>query len=135
MEGGLELVLARALTVDELLSDAFRPQPGQKSDADLAGRRLAAWCRASASGDWSLFSRRLQRDGLSIEDVLARFATVRRNPAVPAQGWMDDAGWVAAALHLPVDPTPNPRTPRWRCHSRSCSRRWFARRRTVCGKT
>jgi len=28
----------------------------------LAARRLAAWCRSCASGDWSLFGRRLARD-------------------------------------------------------------------------
>src|SRR5262245_53094401 len=98
MDAGHDRLLARAVTIDELLSDAYRPLPGQKRDADLAGPRLAAWCRASASGDWALFTRRLQRDGLSIEDVLARFATVGRNPAVPAPSWMADATWVGAAL-------------------------------------
>jgi type 2 lantibiotic biosynthesis protein LanM len=106
MEAGYARVLARAATIDELLSDAYQPLSGQKGDADLAGRRLAAWCRAAASGDWSLFARRLHRDGLSIPDVLARFATVRRNPSVPAPAWMDDGAWVAAALHLPDEPGP-----------------------------
>jgi type 2 lantibiotic biosynthesis protein LanM len=106
MEAGYARVLARAATIDELLSDAYQPLPGQKGDADLAGRRLAAWCRAAASGDWSLFAGRLQRDGLSIPDVLARFATVRRNPSVPAPEWMDDAAWIGAALHLPDEPEP-----------------------------
>ena len=106
MEAGYERILARAVTIDELLSDAYQPLSGQKGDADLAGRRLAAWCRASASGDWSMFTRRLHRDGLSIEDALARFATVRRNPSVPAPAWMEDAGWVAAAAHRSADPEP-----------------------------
>lgn len=106
MEAGYTRVLARAATIDELLSDAYQPLPGQKDDADLAGRRLAAWCRAAASGDWSLFARRLHRDGLSIPDVLARFATVRRNPSIPAPGWMDDAAWVSAALRRPDEPGP-----------------------------
>jgi type 2 lantibiotic biosynthesis protein LanM len=106
METGLERVLARAATIDELLSSDYQQLPGQKGDADLAGRRAAAWCRASASGDWSLFGRRLQRDGLSIDDVLARFATVRRNPAIPAPGWMQDAEWVTAALCDPADCEP-----------------------------
>ncbi|MFY9922576.1 MAG: type 2 lanthipeptide synthetase LanM, partial [Mycobacterium sp.] len=106
MEAGYERVLARAVTIDELLSDAYQSLPGQKGDADLAGRRLAAWCRASASGDWSLFNRRLKRDGLSIQDVLGRFATVRRNPEVPAPSWMADAIWVGAALHRSSAPGP-----------------------------
>ncbi len=93
---GLEPVLDRAVTIDELLSDAYAPLVGQKGDADLAGRRLAAWCRASSSGDWTLFVRRLARDGWSLEDVLTRFATVRRS--APEAQWMSDARWIVAAL-------------------------------------
>lgn len=96
-----ERLLARAATVDELLSDAFDQLPSQKSDTDLAARRLAAWCRSSAGGDRTLFARRLRRDGLSIGDVLAKFATVRRNPCVPAPHWVEDAAWIAEALQDP----------------------------------
>ena len=106
MQADYTRALARAVTIDELLSDAYQPLPGQKGDAELAGRRLAAWCRAAASGDWSLFARRLHRDGLSIPDVLARFATVRRDPSFPAPAWMDDAGWLATAVQLPDEPGP-----------------------------
>ena len=106
MDAGYERALAQAVTIDELLSDAYEPLPGQKGDADLAGRRLAAWCRASASGDWALFSRRLRRDGLAIQDVLARFATVRRCPGAPAPAWMGDAAWVDAAVRRRAGPEP-----------------------------
>ena len=72
-----------------------------KGDADLAARRLAAWCRSCASGDWSLFGRRLERDGLAIGQVLAEIC--RRSPqgirAPPA--WIDDAIWIEAALQKP----------------------------------
>ena len=98
-----ERLLARAATIDELLSDAFDQLPGQKSDSELAARRLAAWCRSCASGDWSLFARRLERDGLSIEDVLAKFATVRRNASLPTPTWLDDAVWIGEALQSCVD--------------------------------
>ena len=86
MESFFERLLVRAATIDEILSDAFESLPGQKADADVAARRLAAWCRSCASGDWSLLERRLRRDKLSIGDVLARFATVRRSAfaAAPA---------------------------------------------------
>ena len=78
MDAFYERLIVRAATIDELLSDDFEALPGQKGDADLAARRLAAWCQSCASGDWSLFGRRLDRDGWSIDQVLARFATVRR---------------------------------------------------------
>ena len=103
MEASYEHVIAHAATIDELLSDAHRSLPGQKGDADRAARRLAAWCRASAGGDWALFARRLRRDGMAIDDVLARFATVRRDPRVPDAGWMRDAAWVGAAVHRSAD--------------------------------
>ena len=98
MESGFERELSRAATIDEVLSNAFEPLPGQKTDTDIAARRLATWCRASASGDWSLFADRLGRDGWSINQILTRFATVRRDPRVAVPPWMSDAEWVGSAL-------------------------------------
>jgi type 2 lantibiotic biosynthesis protein LanM len=95
-----------AATVDELLSDDFEVLPGQKADAELAARRLAAWCRSSASGDWSLFERRLKRDGLSSAGVLAKFATVRRKPDALPPAWIEDAIRIAASLESPAPPAP-----------------------------
>ena len=66
MDAFEERLIVGAATIDELLSADFETLPGQKGDADLAARRLAAWCRSCASGDWSLFERRLIRDGLTI---------------------------------------------------------------------
>ena len=79
-----------------------KPLPGQKGDADLAARRLAAWCRSCASGDWSLFGRRLDRDGWAIGQVLSRFATVRRKASASPPAWIDDAIWIEAALQSPA---------------------------------
>lgn len=93
-----EQLAVRAATIDELLSNAFETLPGQKGDSDLAARRLAAWCRSCASGDWAMFARRLERDGLSFEHVLARFATVRRAPEAPPPAWLVDAEWIDEAL-------------------------------------
>ncbi len=101
MDDFFERLIVRAATIDEVLSDDFEAMPGQKGDSDLAARRLAAWCRSSASGDWSLFARRLERDRLSIGDVLAKFATVRRRASAPAPAWIDDAIWIEAALQSP----------------------------------
>jgi type 2 lantibiotic biosynthesis protein LanM len=97
MDAFYDRLAVRAATLDEVLSDDFEPLPGQKGDADLAGRRLAAWCRACASGDWSLFGRRLDRDGLAFAPVLARLAAVRRVSAT-LPTWVEDAVWVEAAL-------------------------------------
>ncbi|HWS10926.1 MAG TPA: type 2 lanthipeptide synthetase LanM family protein [Xanthobacteraceae bacterium] len=97
MDAFYERLAVRAATLDEVLSDDFEPLPGQKGDADLAARRLAAWCRASASGDWSLFGRRLDRDGFAFAPVLARLAAVRRTSAA-LPSWIEDAIWVEAAL-------------------------------------
>jgi class II lanthipeptide synthase len=94
----IERLILRAATFDELLSDEFESLPGQKGDADLAARRLAAWCRASASGDWSQFAGRLERDGLSLADVLARFATARCRTSAARPDWVGDAVWIVAAI-------------------------------------
>lgn len=88
----------RAATVEELLSDEFETLRGQKGDSDLAAKRLAAWCRSCADGDWALFARRLERDNLSVERVLARFATSRRRHLAPPPAWISDAVWIDSAL-------------------------------------
>ncbi|HEY7243596.1 MAG TPA: type 2 lanthipeptide synthetase LanM family protein [Xanthobacteraceae bacterium] len=102
MEAFFSRLMLRASFIDELLSDEFEALPGQKSDADAAARRLAAWCRACASGDWAIFARRLERDRLSIAHALAKFATVRRSPCTPPPAWLEDAIWIDAALRAPT---------------------------------
>jgi type 2 lantibiotic biosynthesis protein LanM len=104
MDSFYDRLIVRAATIDELLSDDFESLPGQKSDADFAAHRLAAWCRSCANGDWSLFGRRLERDGLTIGQVLTRFATVRRNACASRPAWVDDARWIDAALQGPDKP-------------------------------
>ena len=104
MDAYYERLIVGAATIDELLSDDFEAVPGQKGDADLAARRLEAWCRSSASGDWSLFVRRLERDGWAIDQVLARFAGVRRKASAAPPAWIDDAIWIAEALQKPAKP-------------------------------
>jgi type 2 lantibiotic biosynthesis protein LanM len=97
-----ERLVIRAATIDELLSDDFEALPGRKGDADLAARRLAAWCRSCAGGDWALFSRRLEQDRLSIAGVLARLATVRRSASAAMPAWITHAVWIEAALQSPA---------------------------------
>ena len=100
-------LIERAATFDERLSDMFEPLPGEKDDAEIAAQRLAAWCRASAGGDWSLFARRLERDHLSMTEILPRFATIRRRPGAPLPAWIEDAIWIEAALQS-ADSAPGP---------------------------
>ena len=84
MEAFFERLIARAATIDELLSDDFEALPGQTGDSELAAARIAAWCRASANGDLGLFRRRLERDGLSYDDALTRLTSVGREDLPPA---------------------------------------------------
>jgi type 2 lantibiotic biosynthesis protein LanM len=103
-----ERMVARAGTVDEHLSDNFEPLRGQKRDADIAARRLAAWCRSCASGDWLLFGRRLARDSLAFDQVLARFAAARPSAAASRPFWIGDAVWIDGALRSTDVPNVRP---------------------------
>src|SRR5262245_32564600 len=111
MDAFYERLIVRAATIDELLSDDFEPLPGQKNDADRAARRLAAWCQSCASGDWSLFGQRVGRDGWTIDEILKRFATVRRKASATAPAWVTDAIWIEAALHSPSKAAEHMRPP------------------------
>lgn len=98
MDAFFEQLIGRAATIDERLSGDFETMPGRSDDAELAARRLAAWCNASANGDWGQFERRLRRDGLSKDEALARLAAIRRKPTAPPPAWIGDAMWIEASL-------------------------------------
>ena len=102
MDAFYERLRLRAATIDELLSDAFEPSPGMTGDADLAARRLAAWCRSATANDESLFVRRLERDGLTVTQVRERLAAVRPSISAPRPAWIDDAAWIEEALQGPT---------------------------------
>lgn len=92
-------ILIRACTFDELLSTGFQSKLGEKSQADLASKRLSAWCQASTSGNWELFARRLAKDQIEFKDVLARFANAELvNPESGLPLWVADAQWAFDAL-------------------------------------
>ena len=103
MDAWHEQLIVRSATIDEVLSDDFAALPGRQDDADRAARRLAAWCRACASGDTSLFERRLQRDGWTIDQVVGKFAAVRRDPRAALPLWIEDAIWIVPALARPCE--------------------------------
>src|SRR5262249_7508247 len=103
MDAWHEQLIVRSATIDEVLSDDFAALPGRQGDADRAARRLAAWCRACASRDTSLFARRLHRDGWTTDQVLAKFAAVRRDPRAPLPSWIEEAIWIEPALARPCE--------------------------------
>lgn len=98
MAFNLQELLIKAATIDELLGPAYEPQIGQKDSTDHAALKLAAWCRSASSGDWGLFFKRINRDKLSVDQVLSRFACVRHSPDAPLPTWFVDAQWVSRAL-------------------------------------
>jgi len=101
----LQELQIKTANFEEIFSDDFQILPGQKQDSDKSALRLAAWCRATASGDWSLFNKRLKRDGLSIENVISKFSTVKAQFSQTPE-WLVDAQWIDEILQNPVDPTP-----------------------------
>lgn len=97
MDAFYERLRLRAATIDELLSGAFTLSSDREA-TEAAARRFAAWCRAAAAGDVSLFARRLQRDGLTAERARERLGAARPAPDAAIPAWLDDAIWVDAAL-------------------------------------
>jgi type 2 lantibiotic biosynthesis protein LanM len=88
----------RAATIDELLSDAFEISPETAADTDSAAQRMAAWRRAAAAGDETLFARRLVRDHLSQIEIESRLARSRRHASAPYPQWIEDAMWIERAF-------------------------------------
>ena len=98
MAFNLQQLLLTATTIDELLSSSYQSQRGQKDNTDQAALRLAAWCRSASSGDWSLFAKRITRDDLLIQEILARFADAQFVPGFPEPVWFEDAKWIYQAM-------------------------------------
>jgi len=104
--------LTTAASIDEVLSEDFESLPRRSSDADLGAKRLAAWCRSAAGGDWSLFGLRLARDEIAIDWASARLSAARRRPDAEEPQWARDSAWIAAALDGWCDVVPGgPRHP------------------------
>src|SRR5262249_49806060 len=108
MDSLYDRLINRAATIDELLSDDFEAIPGDKDHAGFGQRRLAAWCQSAASGDWSLFERRIKQDGLDSASVLARLTAARRKRAAPTPQWAADATWILPALEGTTKPGTRP---------------------------
>lgn len=102
MNSFLQNLYIKTANFEEIFSDEFQSLAGQKQDSDKAALRLAAWCRATASGNWQLFNKRLSRDGLSIEDAITKFSTVKAQFSKTPE-WLVDAEWIDKCLQNPSD--------------------------------
>ena len=98
MEAFYQRLSLRAATIDELLSDAFEVSPESAADGALAAQRMAAWRRACAAGDPSLFARRLMRDGLAPTEIENRLIGSQRRSTAQCPQWIEDAIWIEQAL-------------------------------------
>ena len=98
MTFNIQQLFLNAATIDELLKPTYQAKTGQKDSTDRAALRLAAWCRSASSGDWGLFFKRINRDNLSMDQVLSRFACVRHSVDTPLPNWFVDAQWTYKAL-------------------------------------
>ena len=98
MEAFYQRLSLRAATIDELLSDAFEVSPESAADSTLAAQRMAAWRRACAAGDPSLFARRLMRDGLAPTEIENRLIRSQRRSTAQCPQWIEDAIWIEQAL-------------------------------------
>ncbi len=110
MEAFYQRLIERAATIDELLSEAFEISREAAADNALGAERMAAWRRASAAGDLSLFTRRLTRDGLSSVETEQRLAGARRRACTAHPQWLEDAKWIertfAAKEPIELDAAP-----------------------------
>src|SRR5262249_809436 len=77
------------------------------ADADLTAQRMAAWRRACAAGDASLFARRLTRDGLSPVEIENRLACSQRRASAPYPRWIEDSIWIEQAFKEAGQTEPN----------------------------
>lgn len=96
-------LLVSAATIDELLGSSYQPQLGQKENTDRAALRLAAWCRSASSGDWRLFSKRIARGHLSLDEILPLLADAQHLPEMLEPAWFEDAKWIHEAFNNEFD--------------------------------
>lgn len=104
LNAGGRVFAERAATIDERMSAAFAPFPGGRSSVEIACSRLAAWCSASAGGDWQLFERRLSMDGLGLSEALTRLGHGQLSEEHPSLRWIGQAQWIYAAIDQPCPP-------------------------------
>lgn len=92
-------LIFRAYTFDELLSLGLIHKENENIQVEIAEKRVASWCKSSASGDWKLFEKRLAKDGLQLSDVLSHFSyTFLPDSQSTMPDWAEDAQWIYTAL-------------------------------------
>lgn len=101
MEDYFKYIETNAATIDEVLSDKYRSLTNNKSDIDLATRRIGQWCQSSANGGWSFFFKRLSIEGIDISEVLNRFSSIDRRDELQTSSWIEDARWIYKEICSP----------------------------------
>ena len=77
-------IVEQAAFLEERLGGDFLPET-RAEDSDEVDERMAAWRKNCAKGDETVFSRRLQWDGLNVDRARGLVGRVRRaNPELPA---------------------------------------------------
>ena len=87
----------RAATLDELTSNSFTSGSHAKRNPELGAQRLLAWCRSASNGDWGLFEKRLERDGLALSEVLTKLSTAQVREDVSFD-WVEYSRFVYKSL-------------------------------------
>lgn len=90
----------RALTIDDVLSRDYEALPVEDRDYRLAESRMTRWISISADGNQENFQKRASRLSWSREELLNRFAGVRRRPNVVEPQWVEKARHVLALLEV-----------------------------------
>lgn len=82
----LRSLAARASTLDERLRGGYEPDGLAPEEG---ARRLDAWCRAAAAGNWTRFRQRLAAEGIDAARVPALLGPVRLHEATPLPSWAE----------------------------------------------
>ncbi len=106
-------IVEKSATLAERLSGEFVPI-NDPTEAEIIETRLKTWIQTAAQGDPERFRKRLEWDGLTLEQVKPLLESVRRrDPDAPLPRWAELLGEVfetAEALNLDKKRRPFLRT-------------------------
>ena len=88
----------KSVTFDELLSDQFLTITANTEQLNAAKLKLSSWCETTFRGDWTLFTKRINRDNLDVDFIIKRFANSRIVGDTKLPEWLDDINWIYEKL-------------------------------------